>query len=194
MIIDFYIRALDILIAILAILALSPVLIGVAAMVGLTGRPIVFRQKRNGQKGKTFTIYKFRTMKVMENGDSLFKQASVKDNRITTVGNFLRHYSLDELPQLFNVLKGEMSIVGTRPHPLALDREFEDQVPNYMERYTLRPGLTGLAQVREFRGPTDTLEKMVNRVNSDLEYIEKRSAKLYFKIIRETAVAMFRIK
>ena len=99
-------------------------------------------------------------MKVMENGDSTFKQAAIQDNRITTVGNFLRHYSLDELPQLFNVLKGEMSIVGTRPHPLALDREFEEKIPNYMDRYKLRPGLTGLAQVREYRGPRDTIRDM----------------------------------
>ena len=189
---DFYIRALDILIALLAIAALSPLLAGAAFLVRATGRPIIFRQKRNGMQGKVFTIYKFRTMRVMEDGDKKFQQASFKDDRTTTIGSLMRHYSIDELPQLFNVLKGEMSIVGARPHALAHDREFEDKIKDYMKRYTLRPGLTGLAQIRRFRGPTDTLEKMVNRVQSDVEYIEKRSVKLYLDIIRQTAMGLYK--
>ena len=189
---DFYIRALDILIALLALAALSPLIVGAALLVRSTGRPIIFRQKRNGRKGSVFTIYKFRTMRVMEDGDQKFKQASFKDDRTTTIGSLMRHYSIDELPQLFNVLKGEMSIVGARPHALAHDREFEDQISDYMKRYTLRPGLTGLAQIRKFRGPTDTLDKMINRVKADLEYIEKRSVRLYLNIIRQTAMGLYK--
>lgn len=189
---DFYIRALDILIAILALIALAPFLGVFSLLVRATGRPIIFRQKRNGRQGKVFTIYKFRTMRVMEDGDQKFKQASFKDDRTTTVGAFLRHYSIDELPQLFNVLKGEMSIVGARPHALAHDRQFVGKIEGYMRRYTLRPGLTGLAQIRRFRGPTDTLEKMVNRVTSDLEYIENRSVRMYVDIIRQTAMGLYR--
>ena len=189
---DFYLRALDILIAILALIALAPLLGISSLLVRATGRPIIFRQKRNGKKGSVFTIYKFRTMRVMEDGDQKFKQASFKDDRTTTVGAFMRHYSIDELPQLINVLKGDMSIVGARPHALAHDRQFVDRVEDYMRRYTLRPGLTGLAQIRRFRGPTDTLEKMVNRVKSDLEYIDTRSVRLYMDIIRQTAMGLYR--
>ena len=192
MMLDFYIRALDILLALLALAALSPILAGIAALVGTTGRPIIFRQKRNGKNGSVFTIYKFRTMRVMEDGDKKFRQATYRDDRTTTVGSFLRHYSLDELPQLLNIVKGEMSIVGARPHALAHDRQFIDKIPDYMKRYALRPGLTGLAQIRKFRGPTDTLDKMLNRVNSDIEYIEKRSVSLYMDIIRQTAMGMYK--
>ena len=190
--VDFYLRVLDIFIAILALIALSPLLGISALLVRATGRPIIFRQKRNGRQGRVFTIYKFRTMRVMEDGDQKFKQASFKDDRTTTVGAFLRHYSIDELPQLFNILKGDMSIVGARPHALAHDRQFVDKIEDYMRRYTLRPGLTGLAQVRRFRGPTDTLEKMVNRVRSDLEYIDNRSVQLYLNIIRQTAMGLYK--
>ena len=114
------------------------------------------------------------------------------DDRTTAVGTFLRHYSIDELPQLLNILKGDMSIVGARPHVLAHDRQFVDKIEGYMRRYTLRPGLTGLAQVRRFRGPTDTLQKMVDRVQSDLEYIDNRSVKLYLQIIRQTAMGLYK--
>ena len=190
--VDFYLRVLDILIAILALIALSPILGIFGFLVRTTGRPVIFRQKRNGRQGRVFTIYKFRTMRVMEDGDQKFKQASLNDDRTTTVGAFMRHYSIDELPQLLNILKGDMSIVGARPHALAHDRQFVDKIDGYMRRYTLRPGLTGLAQVRRFRGPTDTLEKMVNRVRSDLEYIDNRSVRLYMDIIRQTAMGLYK--
>ncbi|MAA78404.1 MAG: hypothetical protein CL916_04025 [Deltaproteobacteria bacterium] len=190
--VDFYLRVLDVFFALIALIALSP-LLGIAALlVRSTGRPIIFRQKRNGRKGRVFTIYKFRTMRVMEDGDENFKQASIKDDRTTAVGAFLRHYSIDELPQLLNILKGDMSIVGSRPHALAHDRQFVGKIEDYMRRYALRPGLTGLAQVRRFRGPTDTLEKMVNRVRSDLEYIDNRSVQLYLDIIFQTAMGPYK--
>ena len=190
--VDFYLRVLDILIALLALIALSPLLGISALLVRASGKSVIFRQKRNGRQGRVFTIYKFRTMRVMEDGDQSFKQASLKDDRVTAVGAFLRHYSIDELPQLLNILKGDMSIVGARPHALAHDRQFADKIDDYMRRYTLRPGLTGLAQVRRFRGPTDTLEKMVNRVRSDLEYIDNRSVRLYLDIIRQTAHGLYK--
>jgi len=191
-VLSFYIRALDILIGLLALALLSPLLGVSAVLVRMTGRPVIFRQKRHGKEGKIFTIYKFRTMRVTEDGDKNFKQASFKDDRVTAIGGLLRHYSIDELPQILNVLKGDMSLVGARPHPIALDREFSKKIENYMKRYHLRPGITGLAQVRKFRGPTETLEKMLNRVHSDLEYIEKRSVRLYLDIIRQTANGLYR--
>lgn len=192
--VDFYLRVLDIFIALLALIVLAPILGIFTLLVRTTGRPVIFRQKRNGRQGRVFTIYKFRTMRVMEDGDKNFKQASFADDRVTTVGAFMRHYSIDELPQLLNILKGDMSIVGARPHALEHDRQFVNKIEGYMRRYTFRPGLTGLAQVRRFRGPTDTLEKMVNRVRSDLEYIDNRSVQLYLDIIRQTAMGMYKEK
>ena len=151
----------------------------------------MFRQKRNGCNGKTFLMYKFRTMKVIEDGDKSFRQASFVDDRYTKVGRVLRKFSMDELPQFFNSLLGDMSIVGPRPHPLALDREFAPQIDRYMDRYLVPPGITGLAQIRGYRGETDTLKKMQDRVFSDLEYIERRSTALYLKILLQTAFGKF---
>ena len=130
----------------------------------------IFKQIRNGVNGKRFKMYKFKTMKVSEDGISNFTQAKNNDLRITSSGRFLRKFSLDELPQLINIFIGHMSVVGPRPHPIALDEEFKNKIDNYMERYSVKPGLTGLAQINGLRGETDTLEKMQDRINKDLEY------------------------
>ena len=191
MLIDFYIRALDIILALIALFLTSPILIITSLIIRLDNSPTIFKQKRNGRTGSVFTIYKFRTMRVMENGDSEFQQATNNDDRYTAFGKFLRHYSIDELPQLVNVLKGDMSLVGPRPHALAHDRQFIDRISNYMNRYDVKPGITGLAQIRGFRGETDTLEKMQNRVTADKEYIEKRSVRLYMRILRKTINGRF---
>ena len=191
MLIDFYIRALDILLAIIALFLMSPVLLITSLLIRIDSAPIIFRQKRNGRKGSVFTIYKFRTMRVMEDGDQKFEQARTNDDRYTAIGKFLRHYSIDELPQLFNVLKGEMSLVGPRPHVLAHDRQFVDRIPDYMSRYEIKPGITGLAQIRGFRGETDTLKKMLDRFTADREYIKKRNIRLYMRILRKTVNGRF---
>jgi lipopolysaccharide/colanic/teichoic acid biosynthesis glycosyltransferase len=164
-------RAMDILIAALLLLALAPVLIAVACCIRIeSGGPALFRQRRGGRFGRTFSIYKFRTMVVMEDGERI-TQARHKDPRVTPLGAFLRKTSMDELPQLINVLKGEMSLVGPRPHAVAHDREFLERIPSYAQRFAMRPGITGLAQVRGFRGGTETNESLTGRVSADLEYI-----------------------
>ncbi|MEC7986819.1 MAG: sugar transferase [Myxococcota bacterium] len=182
---------MDILLSIFFILCFSPIFVGVALLIGVGGFPIIFRQRRNGLNGTTFWMYKFRTMKVIEDGDKEFKQAAFIDERYTYIGRFLRKFSLDELPQFFNSLLGDMSIVGPRPHPLALDRDFTPRIERYMDRYLVPPGITGLAQVRGYRGETDTLQKMQDRVNADLEYVERRSTKLYIAILLQTIFGKF---
>ena len=130
-----------------------------------------FVQIRNGKDEKKFKVYKFKTMKFSEDGIKNFTQATTDDSRITLSGKILRKFSLDELPQLFNIFLGNMSVVGPRPHPIALDEKFKNKINNYMKRYNVKPGLTGLAQIHGFRGETDTLEKMRLRVEKDLEYV-----------------------
>ncbi len=185
------IRFLDIVLSIFFLVCLIPVFLVISLLVVVDGFPIIFRQRRNGLNGSTFLMYKFRTMKVIEDGDTQFKQAAFVDERYTYIGRFLRKFSMDELPQFFNSLTGEMSIVGPRPHPLALDREFEPKIDRYMDRYLVPPGITGLAQVRGHRGETDTVQKMQDRVDADLEYVARRSIGLYLKIILQTIFGKF---
>jgi putative colanic acid biosynthesis UDP-glucose lipid carrier transferase len=149
--------------------------------------PVIFRQRRYGLNGKEFEIWKFRTMTVTEDGDQ-FVQATRDDPRVTPIGNFLRRTSLDELPQFINVLQGRMSIVGPRPHPVALDEQHRRLIPRYYFRHKIRPGITGLAQVRGYRGQTDTLDKMRRRIELDIEYIDSWSLYLDLKIILLTIV------
>lgn len=164
-------RVLDIVLAGSALLALSPILLCVALAIKLTSRgPALFKQERYGLHKSRFMIYKFRSMTVTEEGASA-RQASRGDARITKVGSFIRRTSIDELPQLWNVVRGDMSLVGPRPHPTALDDDFEPKILGYAQRYETRPGLTGLAQVRGQRGATETTEVMHERVTSDVEYI-----------------------
>jgi exopolysaccharide biosynthesis polyprenyl glycosylphosphotransferase len=165
-------RAMDIFIAGLSLLLLIPVFIAVACAVRIESKgPAFFRQRRGGQYGRPFSIYKFRTMRVMEDGDCV-TQARQRDPRITEIGAFLRKTSMDELPQLINVLKGEMSLVGPRPHAVAHDREFQERIPAYAQRFAMKPGITGLAQVRGYRGETLTSESLEWRLTADLEYIQ----------------------
>ncbi len=173
----------DRVLSVFLLIALSPLLLAIMVAIRLDSRgPVLFKQMRHGWDGKPIRVYKFRTMRVLEEGDS-FTQAVPGDNRVTRVGAFLRRTSLDELPQLFNVFQGKMSIVGPRPHPIQLNQQFMEQIDSYMQRHKVKPGITGWAQVNGFRGPTDTLEKMERRVEYDLYYIENWSLWFDLRII-----------
>jgi lipopolysaccharide/colanic/teichoic acid biosynthesis glycosyltransferase len=152
--------------------------------------PIFFRQLRTGKDGIPFYCFKFRSMYV--NTDANHKQASRGDSRITKLGAFLRKTSLDELPQFINVLLGDMSVVGPRPHMLQHTETYSRSITNYMMRHTMRPGITGLAQVAGHRGETKDLNAMVNRVNADIEYLQNWSLALDIKIVGLTAYQMVR--
>jgi putative colanic acid biosynthesis UDP-glucose lipid carrier transferase len=144
--------------------------------------PIFFRQKRYGIDGRSIEVWKFRSMRVMENGNDI-TQVIRGDNRITPVGSFLRRTSLDELPQFINVLMGDMSIVGPRPHAVAHNEQYRNQINSYMLRHKVKPGITGWAQINGWRGETDTLDKMQKRVEHDLAYIHNWSLWWDLKIV-----------
>ena len=152
--------------------------------------PVFFVQVRTGRNGRVFHCYKFRTMYVERHSD--FRQAKKDDSRITTIGRWLRKTNLDELPQLLNVLLGDMSLVGPRPHPLPLDAEFWYEIPNYTERYQGRPGITGLAQAKGVRGITDHPLKMKHRVMYDLYYLKHQSLALDITICWWTLMSMLK--
>lgn len=180
-------RALDIIAAPLAILMLSPLLIAIAAAIRLTSRgPVFFYQTRPGLGGRPFRMIKFRTMYV-ERGDlSGIQQTTVGDDRVTAIGRFLRQASLDELPQLFNVVAGEMSLVGPRPHVegmQAAGRDYRELVPHYEYRYWMRPGVTGWAQANGLRGPTGDAGRARARIDHDVAYIQNFSVLLDLKIM-----------
>lgn len=165
-------RFLDVTASLLLIILLLPVLLMIAAALRLeSGSPVFFRQRRGGLHGKPFHVIKFRTMRVLEDGPAL-AQATRDDPRVTRIGGFLRRTSLDELPQLWNVLKGDMSLVGPRPHALAHDQHYARLIRSYPLRHRMKPGITGLAQVGGLRGETATLEAMAARVDADIRYIE----------------------
>ncbi|MEB0079167.1 undecaprenyl-phosphate glucose phosphotransferase [Pseudomonas sp. CCI3.2] len=166
---------------ILVMIALPLLLISIAIKCTSHG-PVLFQQRRYGLDGRAIMVYKFRSMTVQENGD-VIRQATRNDARITPLGAFLRRTSLDELPQFFNVLRGDMSIVGPRPHAVAHNEQYRTQVSGYMLRHKVKPGITGWAQINGWRGETDTLDKMQKRVEFDLEYIEHWSVWLDMKII-----------
>jgi Undecaprenyl-phosphate glucose phosphotransferase len=173
--------------ALLAIIAVAPLLIGIAAAVKLTSRgPVFFRQRRKGADGRVFTIYKFRSMRMHTEQAGVLRQATRNDPRVTKVGAFLRRTSLDELPQFFNVLRGDMSVVGPRPHALEHDDLYQKVVSGYIHRYRIKPGITGWAQVNGFRGETDRIEKMEGRVAHDLYYLGNWSFGLDMRIIAAT--------
>ncbi|AKM04343.1 undecaprenyl-phosphate glucose phosphotransferase [Burkholderia pyrrocinia] len=177
----------DRLFALAALTALAPVMLLIAGLIKLTSRgPVFFRQKRKGIDGHEFEIYKFRSMKVHQEAAGTVTQATKHDTRVTPVGRFLRRTSLDELPQFINVLKGEMSVVGPRPHALAHDDIYKDLVKGYMFRYRIKPGITGWAQINGFRGETDQIEKMMGRVKLDLYYMQNWSFWLDIKIVALT--------
>jgi len=175
----------------IALILLAPVMIGAAIAVKLSSPgPVLFRQERHGLDGKIIGILKFRSMKVHQEQDGTVTQASKGDDRLTAVGAFLRKTSMDELPQLFNVLKGEMSLVGPRPHAKAHNHFYADKIVAYMSRHRILPGITGLAQVNGYRGETDTLEKMEMRVEYDLTYINNWSIWLDIRILIKTVFTL----
>ena len=177
-------KRLEDIVLLIVLLPLSlPVMGIIALLVRLTSKgPALFRQSRLGVDSKPFVVFKFRTMFVAE-PDQAFVQATRNDPRVTPIGRFLRRTSLDELPQIFNVLNGSMSVVGPRPHPLKLNDDFRSIVPRYMMRHKVKPGITGLAQINGERGETNTVERMERRVHYDLTYIRRWSLGLDLRIL-----------
>ena len=178
-----------------ASLVIVSVLLWVVPLIGLLIRltspgPVVFVQLRTGRNGRPFRCLKFRTMTYQRGAQ--FRQATKNDARVTPIGRFLRKTNLDELPQVFNVLLGQMSIVGPRPHPLQLDAQHWHTLPGYANRYAVKPGITGLAQVRGCRGETAELIQMQHRVRLDRFYIRKQTLWLDVKICWSTATTMFK--
>ncbi len=181
-------RTLDLVISATGLLVLSPLLLVIALAITLTSPgPVLFAQARYGLDGRRFRILKFRTMHVLEAGDQQgLRQATRNDPRITPIGRFLRRWSLDELPQLLNVLCGEMSMVGPRPHAVDHNEQYRSLIPGYMQRHAFKPGITGLAQVQDLRGETSNLDLMAKRVEADLRYQRDWSLKLDIKILIKT--------
>ena len=181
---------LDRSVALLAIILLSPVLLTTAIAVKCSSPgPVLFKQKRHGWNGKIIKVWKFRSMRVHD--DIQVKQASRKDPRITRVGQFIRRTSIDELPQLFNALQGQMSLVGPRPHAVAHNDYYTGKIDAYMARHRIKPGITGLAQISGYRGETETIDKMEKRVELDLAYINNWSLWLDIKILIKTPLTLF---
>jgi putative colanic acid biosynthesis UDP-glucose lipid carrier transferase len=185
-------RSLDICLSITVLTILSPLLLIVAIAIKLDSRgPVLFKQQRCGFNGRRFTIYKFRTMSVLEDGPTIV-QAKARDARLTRLGGWLRRMSIDEIPQLINVLEGSMSVVGPRPHAIAHDNEFDKAIRNYAYRRRVKPGLTGLAQIKGFRGPTPTPASIELRVQHDLSYIDNWSLGLDLMILVQTPIELIR--
>ena len=179
-------RLFDVCAALALLLLLAPVFVGVAIAIRLDSPgPVFFRQRRYGFNQEPFRIWKFRSMSTLED-DAALRQASQGDSRITRVGRWLRRTNLDEIPQLLNVLRGDMSLVGPRPHALAHDQAFERGVALYARRHNVRPGITGWAQVNGWRGETDTAEKVRGRVEHDLYYIDNWSLLFDLAILLRT--------
>ena len=182
----------DYLLASIALVITAPLLAIIAVAIKMDSPgPVFFQQRRRGYNENIIPVLKFRTMTVTEDGDKVTAQATKNDKRITRIGGFLRKTSLDELPQLFNVLQGNMSIVGPRPHPLALDEEFSKAIEQYHWRHRVKPGITGWAQVNGYRGETDTLDKLQGRIEHDIYYIQNWSIWLDLKIMALTLVKGF---
>lgn len=182
----------DYVLATLIVIAISPLMLGIAIGIKLSSPgPVFFRQERHGWDGRKFECYKFRTMVVHQEQGSTIQQATKNDSRVTRFGAFLRRTSLDELPQLFNVLKGDMSLVGPRPHAVKHNLLYRERIEDYMLRHKVKPGITGWAQINGWRGETDTDEKMKHRIEHDLYYIEHWSLGLDFKILALTAFKGF---
>lgn len=183
-------RTSDLCLASLMVLLASPILLAVALGVALTTPgSIIFKQRRYGLDGQQITVYKFRSMLSSDDSDTV-RQAQRVDDRITPFGRFIRKYSLDELPQLINVVQGRMSLVGPRPHAVAHNEEYRRLIKGYMIRHKVAPGITGLAQIRGHRGETSSIDQMQARVESDLEYLRRWSLALDLKII---ALTIFRV-
>lgn len=181
----------DVVLSCFILLAISPILFGIAIAIKLDSPgPVFFRQNRTGWGGKVFKIWKFRSMRVHQVESGKLKQAEKNDSRITRVGAFIRKTSLDELPQIFNVLAGNMSLVGPRPHAVQHDEEYSQRIFDYFARHNIKPGITGLAQVRGLRGETKEIDQMIQRIESDIEYINNWSVWLDVSIILRTVFSM----
>lgn len=179
-------RAADIVLSLLILALVSPLLLVLACLVKLTSPgPAIFGQRRYGLDGEEIVVYKLRTMTVTEDGDSI-RQCGKGDPRVTALGAFLRRTSLDELPQLVNVLQGRMSLVGPRPHAVAHNELYRKLIEGYMQRHKVRPGLTGWAQVNGLRGETQSVERMKARIDYDLDYLRNWSLRLDLYIIAKT--------
>ncbi|HEX6998142.1 MAG TPA: undecaprenyl-phosphate glucose phosphotransferase [Gammaproteobacteria bacterium] len=185
-------RTTDVVLASLMLVLGLPLMAAIALAIKLTTPgPVIFKQRRYGLDGEEIVVYKFRTMTVMEDGDDI-KQVTRNDPRVTRLGRFLRRYSLDELPQLLNVLQGRMSLVGPRPHAVAHNETYRKLIDGYMVRHKVAPGITGLAQVNGCRGETADLEEMRRRVAYDLDYLRHWSLSLDLKILFKTLAVLFR--
>lgn len=184
-------RAFDLVVGSLILLLIALPMLAIAIAIKLTSPgPVIFRQTRYGMDGKPISVWKFRSMITQDNG-AVVQQATRNDPRLTPIGGFLRRTSLDELPQFINVLQGHMSIVGPRPHAVAHNELYRQQIRGYMMRHKMKPGITGWAQVHGYRGETDTLEKMEKRVEYDLEYIRNWSLWLDARIVVMTIIGGF---
>lgn len=185
-------RMTDVVLTLLIMVPALPLMLVVALLIKLTSKgPVIFKQRRYGLDGREIRIYKFRSMTVIEDGDTM-QQATKRDARITPLGKYLRKYSLDELPQIFNVLQGSMSLVGPRPHAVAHNEQYRKLIKGYMVRHKVRPGITGLAQVNGCRGETAQLEEMQARIDYDLDYLRNWSPTLDLKILMLTVVRLLR--
>ena len=185
-------RLTDLTLASLILIPLAPVMLLIALLIRLSSPgPAIFKQRRYGLDGHEIVVYKFRTMKVTEDGAAI-RQATKGDPRVTPLGRLLRRSSLDELPQLFNVLQGRMSLVGPRPHAVAHNELYRKLIKGYMIRHKVAPGITGLAQVHGMRGETETLEQMEARVKYDLEYLRNWSPLLDLQILFKTLLIVAR--
>ncbi len=176
-------RGVDIAVAIAGLAVTSPLFVIVPLAIKLDSRgPVFFRQTRHGYNNEHIRVLKFRSMTVMEDGDN-FKPVTRRDPRVTRLGRLLRRTNVDEIPQLFNVLAGDMSIVGPRPHATSQNESFGELISSFSRRHNVKPGITGWAQVNGYRGDVDTLEKMRRRVEHDLYYIDNWSLIFDLKII-----------
>ncbi len=185
----------DYLIGAIALLFALPVMVAVAIAIKWDSPgPVFFKQRRHGLNRRVIEVLKFRSMTVAAGSDAVTQVNRQGDARITKVGAFLRASSLDELPQLFNVLRGEMSLIGPRPHALVHDDQYGDMLERYANRHQVKPGMTGWAQVNGFRGPTETPDKMQSRVDCDLAYIDRWSLWLDLRILAMTVLVGFRHK
>lgn len=185
-------RLFDLIVASVGLVAIAPIMCACAGLVKLSSPgPIFFRQRRYGLDGKEIWVWKFRSMRTCDNGP-IVAQATKEDPRVTPIGRILRRTSLDELPQLFNVIEGTMSLVGPRPHATAHNERYRRLIPGYMLRHKVKPGITGLAQVEGYRGETETLDKMQKRVEYDHRYIREWSVWLDLKILCQTVLVVFK--
>jgi len=185
----------DYLLACMLLVMFAPLMLSVAMIIKMTSRgPVLFKQKRHGWSGKVFEVYKFRTMLHDLGNNGSVPQATKDDLRVTRIGKILRSFSLDELPQLLNVLRGEMSVIGPRPHAIEHNNYYSDKIMDYLARHNIKPGITGWAQVNGFRGETEDMEKMKKRIEYDLDYISNWSLMLDLQIIVKTVILLFSVK